>query len=166
MFKKLILPCVALAVTGCSVTKTLDMKSVETRNVEPMISAAVVPLTASIEVLRNADGSPIKAEKTIVFTAGKDFNSLTENDIAQFRNIALNRVAQQYGADLLVGTLTDVAYSFDDSRREEDETLTIRVSGYPAVYTDFKTVTRDDEWILDYYNQRQRPSSVVLPLRD
>lgn len=168
MFKKIILPFVALAISGCAVTTMADFKSVETRKTEPTLSSVTVPLSASISVLRNADGTPIKAEKTVVFHGDEDFPSriISEGEVEQFRNIALNRVAQQYNADLLVGALTDVTYVYNDSNSKHvEETLTVRVSGYPAVYTDFKSITSDDKWILDYYIDRNRPApaQVIVP---
>ncbi len=108
---------------------------------EPQIEAVTTPLNAEITVLRDSSGELLKAERTIVFKAGADFISgtMTDNKIEQFRNIALNRVAQDYKADLLVGALTDVKYTKTDDRRSVEE-LTVRVSGYPAVYSDFKSV--------------------------
>ena len=110
MIKKTVLAAaVAAFASSCAVTSSFDYQSVETRKVEPQIEAVTTPLNAEITVLRDSSGELLKAERTIVFKAGADFISgtMTDNKIEQFRNIALNRVAQDYKADLLVGALTD-----------------------------------------------------------
>lgn len=162
MFKKSILAAaVAALASSCAVTSSFDYQSVETRKVEPQIDAVTTPLNAEITVLRDSSGELLKAEQTIVFKAGTDFISgtMTDNKIEQFRNIAMNRVAQQYKADLLVGALTDVKYTKTNDKRAIEE-LTIRVSGYPAVYSDFKSVSPSDEWILDYYLMKQKATVI------
>lgn len=162
MIKKSILAAVVVVLAGsCAVTNTFDYQSVETRKVEPRIDAVTVPLNAEITVLRDSSGELLKAERTIVFKADVDFvpGTMTDNKIEQFRNIALNRVAQEYKADLLVGALTDVQYSKKEGNKSREE-LTVRVSGYPAVYSDFKSVAPSDEWLLDYYLMRQKATSI------
>ncbi len=162
MLKKIsIAAAVAALACSCAVTSSYDYQSTETRKVEPQIDAVTVPLNAEITVLRDSSGELLKAEKTIVFKAGADFVSgtMTDNKIEQFRNIALNRVAQEYKADLLVGALTDVKYTKTDDRKDL-ETLTVRVSGYPAVYSDFKSVSPSDEWIMDYYLMKHKATTI------
>lgn len=162
MIKKTVLAtAVAALASSCAVTSSFDYQSVETRKVEPQIEAVTTPLNAEITVLRDSSGELLKAERTIVFKADADFISgtMTDNKIEQFRNIALNRVAQEYKADLLVGALTDVKYKKTDDRKSVEE-LTVRVSGYPAVYSDFKSVAPSDEWMLDYYLMKQKATTI------
>lgn len=162
MFKKIMFAAaVAALASSCAVTSSFDYQSVETRKVEPQIEAVTTPLNAEITVLRDSSGELLKAERTIVFKADVDFISgtMTDSKIEQFRNIALNRVAQEYKADLLVGALTDVKYKKTNDRKAVEE-LTVRVSGYPAVYSDFKSVAPSDEWMLDYYLMKQKATTI------
>lgn len=161
MFKKIVFAAtVAALASSCAVT-SLSKKSYDVRTVEPQIDAVTIPLSAEVAVLRDSNGDLVKADKTIVFTPANDFHEgyVTDTQIANLRVEAINRVAHEYKADLLVGVLTDVVYTRKEGKRKAEE-LKIHVTGYPAVYKDFQSVKPSDEWITDYYLMKQKATVI------
>lgn len=167
MFKKIMLAAaVATLASSCAVTSS-SKKSFDVRTIEPQIEAVAVPLSAEIEVLRDMSGDPVRADKVIVFTPSEDFREgyISDQEIANLRIEAINRVAQEYKADLLVGVLTDAVYTRKEGKRKVED-LKIHVTGYPAVYKNFQSVKPSDEWITDYYLMKQKTTVVNKNLHE
>jgi len=167
MFKKIFFAAaVAASAVSCAVT-SLDKKSYDVRHIEPLIEAVTVPLSAEVSVLRDGNGNPLKADKTYTFYPKVDFTEgyVSEKAIADLRVEAINRAAREYKADLLVGVLTDVVYTAKEGKNKL-ESLTVRVSGYPAVYTDFKSITPSEEWMMDYYLMKRNGARISKNLHE
>ncbi|MBR1716479.1 MAG: hypothetical protein IJ718_02530 [Paludibacteraceae bacterium] len=123
------------------------------RNLEPSTTAINLPLVAEVQVLsKKIEYTETEAFKNItvtdaVRTFGKDFKT---RGIAEYKRIALAKAANANNADLIVGATFVVETT-------KDNHFSIKVVGYPAVYKNFHTATKNDADILkqmDPYMQK------------
>ena len=127
-------------------TQVLDYTYVEStaRNLELSTSAINLPLVAEVQVIPKRISHVEKdAFKNILVTEvlqryGANFKT---EGIAEYKRIALARAANANNADLIVGATFEVETT-------EDNHLSIRVVGYPAVYKNFHTAKKEDADIL------------------
>ena len=152
---------VALLLTSCAstqyvpeITYTMNTYSESTgRNVEPATTAINLPLVAEVQVTpKKINYTETEAFKNIFVTDvlrayGKDFKTV---GIAEYKRIALAKAANANNADLIVGATFIVETT-------KDNHFSITVTGYPAVYKNFHTVTKADAELLklvDPYMQK------------
>ncbi len=128
---------VAIFATSCAMQQT-PPPNVEhayyessVRILEPEQSMLLSPVMADLEV---SNYKVIHTEKE-AFAEIRITDAVIAN-MAEFKKIALSRAAKAHNADVLVGTIIDVA--------TVNKRLEITVSGYPAYYRNFRTATKAD----------------------
>lgn len=115
-----------------------EYQSSSARNLEPVQHMVVAPLIADLK----------PSTERISYTEKEAFVNyqLTEspdsNNIAIFSKIALSRAARAYNADVIIGAIIDIITNSNGY-------LEITVSGYPAIYTNFRNATKEDLEIVD-----------------
>lgn len=129
-------------------------RQVSYRNLEPMTRAIAAPLANDIRVI-----GP-KIDTTIVYTFGKrEF----VRSIGDWKTIAINDAIQNRGADLLVAGSIDSEFEAGKSVKKRLGKMTravlqVTVTGYPAVYANFRNLDIPDTTILKYQQPQNRIS--------
>ncbi len=136
-----LIAAVALA-SSCSVMREVNYKEFKARNIEPRQDALVVPLKAEMEL--TTDG---RIDKSMTYTLRKE-QPLTTNYLEERKAETLAATAQAYNADVIIGALTSVNY---EEGKGKVRTLTVRVTGYPARYVDFRNIDCQDSVMMNYY---------------
>lgn len=123
---------VAMCVMSCAPQRVI-YKEAEVRNLEPAQNAVVVPLVAELELI-----SPNRISE--VYAYDVDVTTAMLGDIETYKRISLLNTAQKYGADTMVGALISV----DTNKKGK---LEVTVTGYPARYVNFRSMTKEDAWL-------------------
>ena len=136
MKKSLFIVAVAIVMTSCvaqnaNTTVTYAYQESSVRILEPEQSMLLSPVMADLEVSKYK----VTHTEREAFVNVSITPAVIEN-IAEFKKIALSRAAKAHNADVLVGTIIDVA--------TVNKRLEITVSGYPAFYRNFRTATKED----------------------
>lgn len=146
--KRLFLP---LLVVFCFATNSFAQSKVETvqrietvkyqessaRNLEPEHLMLLTPLVADLEVSpTKVSHTETEAFKNIIVT-----HKAIEN-ISGMKKVALSRAARAYNADVMVGTTIDITTNANGC-------FEITVTGYPAVYKNFRNATKEDLDIIE-----------------
>lgn len=100
---------------------------------DPMSGVIVTPVLADLKVI---------SEK-MIYTEEFDvvLNSTNiDANVMNFKSLALLNALKKSGADLMVGPLYEVSST--------PQGLKITVSGWPAVYTNFRSATENDQWMV------------------
>lgn len=113
-------------------TERVEYQESSARNLEPEQAVMIAPMIADIKIV---------AEK-IYYTEKEAFKNYQVSSsivalVPEFKKIALSRAARAYKADAIVGATVDVVTN-------ENGTLEITISGYPACYTNFRNATSED----------------------
>ena len=144
--------------SGCGVTnKTVNYRENMSRSLEPYIDAQMTPLTGDVKIIEEYDGSLKRIDKTFVFRYGVDYfnDVITTKLVETCRLEALSKASLEENADLIVAPIlnVNVKENIKSSRASVAKTseISVRVTGYPAVYTNFRPMTNDDEWMLNHY---------------
>ncbi len=133
----------APAAPTVQVTTKVRYREASGRNIEPKQNAVVVPMVAQLEVI---------SDKRIEYV--ETFNEMVTTDlikdIAAYKRIALLNATKEYDADTMVAALINV-------ETDASGHLVITVYGYPARYKNFRSMKKEDKWLLDIegtdYNQ-------------
>ena len=150
-----VLSCVSAfaqtTVTGVNVTKF------EATSVEAQPKMLVTPIAADISIIQ-ATSSSFKTQGTIVIPEvpdtkdpakleryAADAKHVILDGIEELKAKALFEFAESAGADLIVAPLFSVVTDKSDGRIIS---LTVRVKGYPARYTNFRNVKPSDTTIV------------------
>ena len=128
---------VAMCAISCAPQRVI-YKEAEVRNLEPAQNAVVVPLVAELELI-----SPNRVSE--VYAYDVDVTTAMLGDIETYKRISLLNTAQKYGADTMVGALISV----DTNKKGK---LEVTVTGYPARYVNFRSMTKEDVWLNDATN--------------
>lgn len=147
-----------LIMSGCGVTnKTVNYRENMSRSLEPYIDAQMTPLTGDVKIIEEYDGSLKRIDKTFVFRYGVDYfnDVITTKLVETCRLEALSKASLEENADLLVAPLlnVNVKENIKTSKATVAKTseITVRVTGYPAVYVNFRPMSADDKWMLNHY---------------
>lgn len=147
-----------LIMSGCGVTnKTVTYRENMSRAFEPDIDAKMIPLTGDVKVIEDSDGTPKKIDKTYVFKYGVDYFSdvISAKLISTCKSEALSKASMEENADLIVAPLLNVSVkeNIKSSKATVAKTseITVRVTGYPAVYQNFRPMSADDKWMQEHY---------------
>lgn len=143
MKRYLILAAAAALASSCSVMRQVDYKEFSARNIEPRQDALITPMKADMELTTDQ-----RIDKTMTFTLKKN-QPLTVGFIAERKKEALAEAAQSYNADVIIGALTSVNYV--DGKSGKNRTLSIRITGYPARYVNFRNIDCLDSVMMRYY---------------
>lgn len=147
---------IALICTSCATQASFHLEETtqsyseaSSRNLEPIVSAIAIPMVVDIKVT----GKRIIYEETESFKgitvtdAIKAYgNSFSTEGIAAFKRIALAKAASAHNVDIIVGACFDVSTTPDNH-------FSIKVAGYPAVYTNFRNATKADSDLLKEMKQ-------------
>lgn len=123
--------------TGCAEQRLIYRES-SGRNIEPAQSAVITPLVANLELISENKIAPYVEILPYAITP-----ELIGN-VNNFKKIALLNAAKKYNADTLVAALINVETT-------DEGYLKITVTGYPAKYTGFRTMTEKDIWLISAY---------------
>lgn len=118
----------------------IEYQESSARNLEPEHLMLLTPLIADLEV------SPTKVRHTET----ESFKTIIISRevikmMPELKKIALSRAARAHQADVMVGTTIDV-------ETNESGRLEITVTGYPAVYKNFRNAEKEDLDIIKYGN--------------
>ncbi len=132
---------IAMLATSCGAPQRILYREAEGRNIEPAQNAVITPMVAELQVL---------TEQSISETIQFDIfvTSAIIGEIENYKRIALLNVAKKYNADTMVGALISV----DTNKRGY---LEITITGYPARYTNFRSMTQDDLWISKFHDEHK-----------
>lgn len=122
----------------------IDYQESSARNLEPEHLMLLTPLIADLEV------SAIKVQHTE--TQAFENLVITQDVLkmmSELKKVALSRAARSCKADVLVGTTIDVV---TNSRGR----LEITVTGYPAVYKNFRKAESADLEVVEYARRVER----------
>ncbi len=138
----------AVAMTSCSTPiSSLSYQEAMGRNIEPTQNAVIIPMVADLELISN---TKIEYVETI---EGPITDHMIDN-IDTYKCTALLNAQKKYNADTMVAALINIDTN-------EAGHLVITVTGFPAHYVKFRSMTKDDQWIVDI-NNNQVPSKEVL----
>lgn len=141
--KKLILfAAVAAAAVSC-VPQRMMYRESSGRNIEPSQGAVVTPLLADLELVSDT-------KQTHVENTGCDVTPDIIAQIDNYKNMALLNAAKKFDADTMVAAIINVD-------TDADGKLVITVTGYPARYVNFRTMTEKDAWISNVTAKREVP---------
>lgn len=141
--KKFILFAVLAAAAVSCVPQRMTYRESSGRNIEPSQSAVVTPMLADLELVSDT-------KQTYVEKTGYYVNSYVIAQIDNYKNMALLNAAKQYDADTMVAAIINVD-------TDADGKLVITVTGYPARYINFRTMTEKDAWISRVNNCNKAP---------
>lgn len=142
MKKLLIFAVVATAAASC-VPQRMIYRESSGRNIEPAQSAVVTPILADLELVSDT-------KQTYVENTDCEVTPAAVAQIENYKNMALLNAAKKYNADTMVAAIINVdtdAYG----------KLVITVTGYPARYVNFRTMTEKDAWISNVNADRKVP---------
>ncbi len=135
MKKTFIILCVmaAFCVSAAAQTKaSVDYKESSARNLEPVHSVMTAPLMADLKV----SGGRISYTETEAFALYPVTQDIVKF-IPDFKKVALSRAAKANNADAIIGATVDVITNASGH-------IEITITGYPAVYTNFRNATMED----------------------
>jgi len=135
----IVLSLIALMMSSCThvVYRHHDASA---RNIEPEHLMFTMPFTADLNVIGE------RISHTEIF---RGVASLNEQSLENYRIIALASASKAANADIIIGALLET--NFERRGGQITNELQITVTGYPAVYTNFRNIQKDDVWILDFY---------------
>ena len=132
LFLFLVVISVSVADIYAQKNEKFDFQESSARNLEPHHTMLLTPLIADIEVSQTKI-KHVEKEAFANYVVDKDVSK----HIPGFKKIALSRAAHAYNADVMVGTTIDIV-------TDNDGHIAITVSGYPAHYKNFRTVTKEE----------------------
>lgn len=141
--KKLILFAVVAATAVSCVPQRMMYRESSGRNIEPSQGAVVTPLLADLELVSDT-------KQTNVENTGCDVTPGIIAQIDNYKNMALLNAAKKFDADTMVAAIINVD-------TDADGKLVITVTGYPARYVNFRTMTEKDAWISNVNAKREIP---------
>ena len=126
-------------------------------------------ITHSVDVVTSAHITPIVADLNVQQTRITHKEVFANNirqidvehprsegsEISYIKNYTLTRAAKKYNADVIV------APTFEVSTSEDNKTVTVEVTGYPASYSNFRKATNADLDLIEhgYTTSRLTPST-------
>lgn len=119
-----------------------EYRQSQARIIEPKMNVYVKPLIVDLKVLEGQ-----KRVEAGPFTfPDKDVTTMSLADLENTKTNALYLAARKYDADIIV------AATFDVRTPENGKGLEITVSGFPAVYSNWRTIEEKDyQWVRDSY---------------
>lgn len=145
---------------GQKTTVQHDYQESSARNLEPNQMVIAMPLMADLKVIsgriRYTETEAFKNINVSEFIKEAGEKAFIRN-LVEWKKIALSQATKSANADLIIGATIDIA---TNSRN----TLEITVSGYPAVYANFRNPTASDisvVTLMQKYNDRSRNEEVL-----
>ncbi|MCM1107433.1 MAG: lipoprotein [Clostridium sp.] len=157
--KKFFIPALAVALlASCTTTQTIsktEYHKQQARIIEPKFQAFMTPLVGDVEVMK--EKGRITSEEYI-----RPINFAASNyefQIEEAKKYVLFAETKKHNADILIAATYDI--NTDDVRKG---IVSIRVSGYPAKYVNWRPASTDDyKWINTTYKQEPTPNAVQQP---
>ncbi len=152
MKKILLAVLAAVAMTSCGMltpqtTESLIYRESSGRNIEPTQNAVIVPMVADLELVSDS-----KIEYVETFEGGISRDMIA--GIESYKRIALLNASKKYNADTMVAALINIDTN-------EAGNLVITVTGFPARYVRFRTMTQDDQWLLNVSDNQVKSKEIV-----
>ncbi len=132
----------------------LSLLSVSCKTAQPQApfsyeesSHSYTPTTTTKGIVMN----PLIADLQVIGTERISYRETFEVALDQssvgriegYKNLALSHAEKEYKADVILDAKFDV--------RADDKEVEIIVSGYPAVYKNFRNATKKDKWMIRLY---------------
>lgn len=136
--RKLLGLCAGMALILCSCSTVKTITYTESRTLEPTSSIHAVPLIADLQV----------SETRISYAenVSADLSSLSEAEARrltdELKATVLANAVKKHNADVLVLPVVEV-------QGNGLTQMTITVTGYPAVYKNFRNASKDDLWFIE-----------------
>lgn len=124
----------------------------QARTIEPRTGMVTTPMVAELEILN--DG--VKYSQTI--DNGVVVSSNILSMINEYKNQALAKLLNDIGADVMFGTLYEIVTN-------ERNTLSIKITGYPAKFSKIRMAKPEDAWMTNIYYIVDRNQS-ASPVND
>lgn len=128
---------VALFFISCSTPQRIIYREASGRNIEPTQSAMITPMVADLKIITEQSVS-----NTIVYS-DMPVTTAILGEIENYKRMAMLCTARKYNADTMVAALINVDTN-------DNGYLEITVTGYPARYVNFRSMSKDDLWISDF----------------
>jgi len=150
--------------TSCESAYTYTYRESTARYMELMRTGFIKPVTAEMEVQAERIEYSVELEVEISEKDIKEImsanNSGKESSIVLgWKKEALAQTAKHFHADDMVAPMFEIA-----PHPKKEGVLVVTVTGYPAVYKNFRTITKDDaEMILKFYGHGDKGDSSAEP---
>jgi hypothetical protein len=115
--------------------------SAESRDFEPRQGVIVTPLLADLKVITQTS---IRDSVIFSILVASISQSQITSWVVEYKKQAMSLLLKKYKADAIIGSLTDISTTSDGR-------MMITISGYPAVYTNFRNATSADVWMTSLY---------------
>jgi hypothetical protein len=132
--------CILLMFASCS---SVHFHSNEVREYEPRQGVIITPLLADYEML---------STKAVIDSMSFDISDMGTGDYINpvggyinLKNELMAKMMKQYDADAMISTLTDVVM-------ESGNYAKVIIRGYPVRYKNFRNVTPNDAWMIQFFN--------------
>ena len=147
----MLLLLVTIGVGGVMAQKKVEYHESQARLMEPKLNVYVKPLIVDLKVL---EGQKRVTEGPFLFP-DKDVTTMTLEELEKTKTNALYLAAKKYGADIIV------AATFDVRTSEKAKGLEITVTGFPAIYSNWRTVEEQDYlWIREAYGYEKNNAAI------
>ncbi|MBR5327287.1 MAG: hypothetical protein IKV31_01995 [Paludibacteraceae bacterium] len=136
---------VVALVCSCSTPKATSYSYSEYKTISPTQSVMyTIPLLADLDVAKEriTYGERINQNISTLTTAEVEALALREKETVIANALRANN------ADVLVAPNVSI-------ETDANKNLVIVVTGYPAVYKNFRNITKEDEWVIDKVNAEQ-----------
>ncbi len=150
--KKLPLFYACLALSLCSCTSLQTVAYSEYATVDPQASMYAVPLVADLEV----SDTRITYQETVYTDLSNLSQPAAQNLLNNLKNSVLLHAIKAHNADVLV--LSQV-----EAENQGLTQVVVKVTGYPAVYKNFRNATKDDEWFIPVQAPVKQDASASAP---
>ncbi len=128
---------IVILLTTCAMQaqkESIIYRESDGRNIEPLQNAVIVPLVADLELI-----SQTRIEYTETFEG--IITRAVISDIDSYKKLVLLNAMKKYKADTMIAALINI------NTREDGGALIVTVTGFPAKYTNFRSMTKDDTWL-------------------
>lgn len=145
-----LLTCLLFLLTGCAQPQYVtSYKSTESRDFEPRQGVVVTPLVADMKVLSQSAVKDSVVFDILVATIPADQIS---SWVYECKKDAMSLLMKKFKADAIVASLSEVSTT-------PEGLMKIVISGYPAVYQNFRNATAADSWMVPMYTIIDKNSS-------
>lgn len=148
----LVVLVMSVVCTGMAMAqKKVDYRQSQARLIEPKMNVYVKPLIVELKVLEGQK----RVEAGPFAFPDKDITTMTFEDLEKTKTNALYLATKKYDADVIV------AATFDVRTPEKGKGLEIIVSGFPAVYTTWRTMEEKDyQWVREAYGLENKNTAL------
>jgi hypothetical protein len=145
MKKSILFFGIVALVCSCSAPKATSYSYSEYRTSSPTQSVVyTVPLLADLDVAKERITYGERINQNITKLTDAEVEALATRE----KETVIANALKANNADVLVAPIVNI-------ETDANKNLVIVVTGYPAVYKNFRNVTEEDEWVINKANAEQ-----------